>query len=168
MPNAPIIRPERSEDSQAIHALTKAAFAPMLFAGGNEPDIVDALRDAGALTLSLVAEQGGEIVGHVAFSPMTSDDGAEGWCALGPVSAAPDRQKQGIGRALIEAGLDELRAKGAAGCALTGNPLYYRRFGFEVTPDICPPGEPAEYFMTLPLAAPPPSATLHFHPIFHA
>ncbi len=157
------IRPEIPSDAPAIYALTQRAFAPMPYAAGDEQDLVNALREAGALTLSLVAEENETLIGHIAFSPMTP----ERWFALGPVSTAPEFQKQGIGAALIEAGLADLKARGAKGCALTGNPHYYARFGFARDPDLCPAEEPKEYFMTYPFGADRPSSPLAFHPLFY-
>ena len=162
------VRRETPGDRDAIHDLTRRAFTPMPYSDGGEPDLVDALREAGALSLSLVAEQAGRIVGHIAFSPAFPADAALGWYALGPVSAEPELQRGGIGSALIEAGLSELRARDAAGCVLVGDPAYYRRFGFEQRPDLCPDGEPAEYFQMLELAGPVPGGPVGFHPLFHA
>jgi putative acetyltransferase len=128
------IRDERPDDAAAIAAITTEAFANAPHAGGNEADIIAALRLSGALTLSLVAMQNGEIVGHVAFSPVRLDGQSNGpkgaWHALGPVSVRPDRQRGGIGASLIREGLVRLEALGASGCVLTGEPAYYGRFGF--------------------------------------
>ncbi len=140
------VRPERVEDHAAIHDLTGRAFAPMPFSDGDEQYLIDALRKADALSLSLVAEQDQSIVGHVAFSPAFPVDGSPGWYALGPVSAEPELQKAGIGRRLIETGLDQLRAQGAAGCILLGNPAYYSRFGFAVRSNLSPDADHAEFF----------------------
>ena len=95
------IRDERPGDEDAIHALTAEAFRPMPYSSGTEPAIIRALRASGALTLSLVAVEDGAIVGHVAFSPVAIDGQDEGWFGLGPISVSADRQRQGIGRALI-------------------------------------------------------------------
>ena len=124
------IRPERPADEDGIHQLTLDAFAPMWFSSGTEAPIVRALRASGDLTISLVAEEHGEVIGHVAFSPVTIDDAHDGWFGLGPISVRLDRQRAGIGRALVAAGLDELRARGARGCALIGDPQIYGRMGF--------------------------------------
>jgi len=165
---APVIRDEQPEDQAAIHGLTQRAFAPMPFAAGDEQDLIDALRAAGALSLSLVAILDGKLVGHIAFSPAGTEDGQSGWYALGPVSAEPDLQRSGIGSALIRAGIQRLAAIGASGFILTGNPAYYSRFGFRPCPDLCPPEDPAEYFMVLPLGDEAPSSRFAFHPLFHA
>lgn len=122
------IRPETPQDAGAIRTLTARAFAPMAFSDGTEPAMIDRLRTRGDLHLSLVAEEAG-VLGHVAFSPATLVVPGR-WFALGPVSVAPKRQRQGLGTALIEAGLARLRAEGATGCVLVGDPGYYGRFGF--------------------------------------
>ncbi len=126
-----LIRSERPEDDEAIHALTATAFAPMWFSSGTEQAIVRELRKAGDLTLSLVAEHQGRIVGHVAFSPVTINGAHNGWFALGPISVEPAMQRRGIGKAMIEEGLAKLQALGASGCALIGNPDIYERVSFE-------------------------------------
>ncbi len=124
-----IIRPETTSEHQAIHDLTRDAFAPMSFSDGSEPGIVNQLRVDGDLTLSLVAEEG-EIIGHVAFSPATISNAKGAWYGLGPISVRGDRQRQGIGTKLAQTGLNILRKMGAAGCVLTGNPDVYRPMGF--------------------------------------
>ena len=119
-----LIRDERPQDAAAIHDITRQAFATMPFSDGDEPELVDNLRLAGALTLSLVAEEAGAILGHIAFSPVRVSDAHGDWYGLGPVSVRPDRQKQGIGAALIRAGLARLETLGAAGCVLLGHHDY--------------------------------------------
>ena len=161
-----IIRPERADDRAAIHDLTRRAFAPMPFAAGDEQDLIDQLRDAGALTISLVAERDGIIVGHAAFSPAFAADRSPGWYALGPISVEPECQRQGIGRSLIAQGVDLLVQRNAAGCVLVGNPAYYSRFGFLPFPHLCPANEPPEYFQILPLGSPQPDTIIGFHPLF--
>jgi putative acetyltransferase len=161
------IRPEAPGDYGAIYDLTKRAFAPMPYAAGDEQDLINHLRDAGALAISLVAELDGRIVGHIAFSPAFAVDGSEGWYALGPVSAEPELKHQGIGSAVINAGLSLLRQRGAAGCVLVGSPIYYSRFGFQQFPELAPEGEPAEFFQILPLGVAAPNVVVGFHPLFH-
>ena len=143
------IRPERVGDRSAIQGVVAAAFDGHPHSDGSEPGIVDALRADGDLAISLVAEEGGAIVGHVAFSPVSVSDGSEGWFGLGPVAVDPARQGEGIGTALIERGLDLLRDRGAAGCVVLGNPAYYARFGFAHDPALTYPGPPPEYFQRL-------------------
>lgn len=160
------IRPERPQDATTIHALTDAAFKGMPFSDGSEPRVIDALRAAGALTLSLVATEGEEIVGHVAFSPVTINGESGDWYGLGPVSVWPDRQRQGVGQALIREGLRRLRSLGAGGCVLLGNPAYYARFGFENVPDLRHAGAPTWAFQGLTLNGPRPKGEVTFHPGF--
>ena len=115
------IRPERPDDVDVIDRLTTAAFEPQWFSDGSEAPIVRALRASGDLTLSLVAEDDGDVIGHVAFSPVTIDGSHDGWFGLGPISVRLDRQRRGIGRALVAEGLRRLRAREARGCALIGD-----------------------------------------------
>lgn len=100
------IRDETRADRGAIAVVTANAFADVKHSDQSEPAIVARLRDAGALAQSLVAADRGEIVGHVAFSPVLIDGCDYGWFGLGPVSVVPDRQGEGIGSKLINAGLD--------------------------------------------------------------
>lgn len=167
LPSRTVIRPEQPRDQAAIHDLTERAFAPMPYAAGNEQELIDALRQAGALTLSLVAELDHRIVGHVAFSPATVDGAFTGWYGLGPVAVEPHLQRQRIGSVLITHGLAELAGRGAAGCILVGNPAYYRRFAFRPAPACTPLGEPAEYFMLRELGGTEPAGRFAFHPAFH-
>ncbi|MDZ5448883.1 N-acetyltransferase [Labrys sp. ZIDIC5] len=162
------IRPERADDIDTIRAITKAAFEGKPYSSQTEAAIVDALRAAGALTLSLVAEEDGEVVGHAAFSPVTIEGAFRQWYGLGPVSVRPDRQKGGIGRALIEAGLAHLRRQKADGCVVVGNPAYYGRFGFKNEEQLCFPGLPQVYFQCLPFGAETPHGNVAYHPAFDA
>jgi putative acetyltransferase len=161
-----IIHTERAQDHDAIAELTTKAFAAAEHSDGTEAEIVAALRDAGALTLSLVALEGEEIVGHVAFSPVTIAGEYCEWFGLGPVSVRPDRQARGIGSALIRQGLDELRARGAAGCVVLGSPAYYKRFGFENDDALRYEGAPPEYFMRLTFDDAVPAGRVEYHPSF--
>ncbi|MEO0636720.1 MAG: N-acetyltransferase [Pseudomonadota bacterium] len=125
-----IIRPEKDEDVAVIRDLTAAAFQGKDFSDGTEADCFDRLRKDGDLALSLVAVDSGRIVGHVAFSPLHVADRSKGWFGLGPIAVTPDRQRQGIGTQLINAGLAALERDGAIGFGLIGDPAYYSRFGF--------------------------------------
>jgi putative acetyltransferase len=104
-----IIRNERDADFEAITVVTKAAFKNLAVSNQTEHFIINALRNGGALTISLVAEIDGKVVGHIAFSPIRISSGAEGWYGLGPVSVLPDYQKQCIGKALINEGLSLIK-----------------------------------------------------------
>lgn len=160
------IRDERPEDIEAIRTVTAAAFAGQPYSSQTEARIVDALRDAGALTLSLVAVRGCEVIGHVAFSPVLIAGETRGWYGLGPVSVVPALQGLGIGARLILEGLERLRDIGARGCVLLGDPGYYGRFGFEADPSLIYPGPPAEYFQRLTLEVPTPTGEVSYHPAF--
>jgi len=162
------IRNEHAEDMPAIRCVTEAAFRFDPHSAGTEGAIVDALRKAGALTLSLVATRDEEVVGHVAFSPVTIDGQDVGWFGLGPVSVRPDLQGQGIGSALIEEGLTRLRQSGAAGCVLLGDPALYRRFGFVQDPELRYDPAPAPYFLRLSFGPAAPSGSVDYHEGFAA
>ena len=162
------IRPETKSDYPAIRLITELAFRNKPYAGGDEQDVIDRLRDRHALTLSLVAVADDTVIGHVAFSPATVADESYPWFALGPISVLPDHQNQGIGTALIHEGMQRLTELGALGCILTGDPAYYSRFGFQLSPDNAPDAEPAEYFMTKWLTATRPSGKFSFHQAFYS
>jgi putative acetyltransferase len=162
----PQLRPETQADHNTIYDLTQQAFAPMPYSDGDEQDLINKLRDHGALALSLVAQMDDRIVGHVAFSPAFAADGIPNWFALGPVSVLPELQGQGIGGLLIREGIKRLVEQNAAGITLVGNPNYYRRFGFVLSPDLAPTGQPKEYFMVLPMGCAEPTSVIAFHPLF--
>ncbi|MCO5149926.1 MULTISPECIES: GNAT family N-acetyltransferase [unclassified Shinella] len=161
------LRPERPEDVDAIRTLTETAFKTAPHADGTEHIIIDRLRAAGALTLSLVMEADGAIVGHVAFSPVTVSDGSTDWYGLGPISVDPARQGEGIGGRLIGEGLQRLKALGAAGCVLLGDPAYYSRFGFVADPKLTLDGVPPEYFMRVAFSPVYGGGTVSYHPGFY-
>ena len=160
------IRPERPGDEAAIAEVIEAAFALAKHRDGTEAQIVERLREGGALTLSLVAVDGGTIVGHVAYSPVTIDGADLNWFGLGPVAVQPDQQGKGLGSSLIREGLDRLTEIGAAGCVLVGEPEYYGRFGFRADDRLVYPGLPPEYFQALSLSGDLPAGTVAYHPAF--
>jgi predicted N-acetyltransferase YhbS len=162
-----LIRPERPSDHDAIRAVTVAAFQSSACGHNGEADIVEALRAAGVLTLSLVAEADGEIVGHGAFSPVRIDQAEGDWYGLGPLSVAPDWRRRGIGEALVRQGLTELAALGAAGCVVVGEPGYYSRFGFQNDPALTY-GEASAYLQRLIVRGPAPRGEVEYHPAFGA
>lgn len=168
-PMHPRIRPESPSDVAAIHALTAAAFMDAPHADHTEPFIVDALRKAGALTISLVAEvAGAAIAGHVAVSPVSISDGSAGWYGLGPISVRPDLQRRGIGTLLMRAALSRLRESGAAGCVVLGDPAYYARFGFRPVPGLVLPDVPPEYFQAIAFGPSFPGGVVRYHDAFSA
>jgi putative acetyltransferase len=162
------IRPETADDIDTISAVTEAAFLTCPYSRQTEQFIVHALRKAEVLTVSLVAEVDGKVVGHVAFSPVTVSDGSSGWYGLGPVSVLPELQRQGIGKAIIREGLARLKAAEAIGCMLVGDPDYYKRFGFQNFPKLIHEGIPQQYFVVLPFGKTVPRGTVTFHEAFHA
>lgn len=147
------LRDEAPGDADAIRSLITAAFRDAAHASGTEARIVNALRAADALALSLVAEGSEGILGHVAASPVGIGE-ARGWFGIAPLAVRPDRQAQGIGTALMKAALARLRAQGAEGAVLVGDPAYYARFGFAADPGITVPGIPQKYVLALPFARP--------------
>ena len=162
------IRSETSADVGAIAEVTAAAFETMALSNQTEHFIVAALRAAEALTISLVAEVAGSVVGHIAFSPVTMSDGSPNWYGLGPVSVSPEWQLKGIGGALIKEGISRLKDLGAQGCCLVGHPEYYRRFGFENVQGLGHEGVPPEVFFVLSLDGGVPQGTVEFHSAFMA
>ena len=160
------IRAERPGDEAAISRLITEAFAPAPHSNGTEARIVDHLRSAGALTVSLVAELDDRLAGHVALSPVTIAGSDRGWFGLGPIAVLPEYQGQGIGAALIEAGLAELRRHGAKGCVLLGDPGYYRRFGFRADPRLTLPDVPPEYFQAVRWSDNQAEGEAAYHPAF--
>ncbi len=163
-----IIRPEHPSDIPAIRSLVKAAFRDARHSQGNEADIVDALRIDRVLTISLVAEDAGKIVGHVAFSPVAVNSQEVSWFGLGPVAVLRDKRRCGIGVALIEAGLRRLKELGARGCVVLGDPAYYHRFGFENDPGLYFANVPPRDFQRLVIDGEPPRGAVNYHPAFSA
>lgn len=160
------IRPETSNDYQAIREINVAAFANHPYSHQTEHLVVEALRADGALTLSLVAEIEGEVVGHIAFSPITINGKDVQWFALGPVAVLPAMQRKGIGTALVKEGLRRLRDLGARGCVLVGDPAFYNRFGFRQDPAMTMEDVPPDVFLALPLAEDIPHGKVEHHPAF--
>mgnify|MGYP001413824289 FL=1 len=162
-----LIREEREDDLVAIAEVTASAFADLAHSDQTEHEILDRLRAAGALAISLVAIEADALIGHVAFSPVTISGLHNRWFGLGPVSVHPRHQRRGVGSALIRRGIEQLRSRGAAGCVVLGDPAYYYRFGFEHDPGLRFEGAPPEYFMRLNLAAAePPTGTVEYAPAF--
>jgi putative acetyltransferase len=163
-----IIRNETSADIEAISEVAMAAFRTLPVSNQTEQFIIKALRAAGVLTVSLVAEIDGRVVGHIAFSPVTISDGTSDWYGLGPVSVLPEHQRQGIGKALVNEGLALLKELGGQGCALVGDPNYYRRFGFQNSQELVHEGVPQEFFLALPFTEKVPRGIVMFHEGFLA
>jgi len=161
-----IVREETPADIDTIRLVTQAAFAGKTYSNQTEGAIIDALRDASALTLSLVAVEDDDIIGHIAFSPVTVGEIDCNWLGLGPVSVQPDRQRAGIGSALVREGLKRIEQAGSGGCILVGDPNYYIRFGFKPDPRIHVSWVGPEYFQILALREPVPAGDAAFHEAF--
>jgi putative acetyltransferase len=150
-----IVRPETPADCDPIDRVVEAAFGRP-----QEARLVRALRDSKhyVAELALVAEEAGEVVGHIMFSYVTlrNDDEERRALCLAPVSVTPDRQRDGIGSALIEAGLKRADDRGEPLVVLLGHPAYYPRFGFRPASElgISPPSPeiPRPAFMACPLS----------------
>jgi putative acetyltransferase len=163
-----IVRSESNGDRDSIEQLLIAAFANHPYSHQTEHFIVNALRAAGAMTISLVAEMDGKVVGHIAFSPIQIDGAQCKWLGVGPLAVLPEHQRHGIGKALVDAGLKALRESGFEGCVLVGDPNYYRQFGFAQIPGLVLDGVPAENFMGLCLGGAAPQGHVAFHTAFSA
>jgi putative acetyltransferase len=163
-----IIRSETPRDFDVVREVNIVAFERHPFSHQTEHLIVEALRAADALELSLVAEIDDEVVGHIAFSAASIGGTSSGWFLLGPVAVLPDHQGKGIGRALVETGVDALRSRGARGCVLVGDPGFYRRFGFRQYPGITWESVPDENVLCLSMSGDVPVGEVSHHRAFLA
>jgi len=162
------IRDETGADVGKITEVTIAAFKTLEISNHTEQFIIVALRAAKALTVSLVAEEDGCVIGHIAFSPVTISDGTQNWYGLGPVSVLPKHQRKGIGKSLIQEGLSRLKNLNAQGCCLVGHPDYYRKFGFKNISGFVHEGVLEEVFLSLSFDEHIPQGTVTFHEGFKA
>ncbi len=163
-----IIRNESLADHAAISHIIEQAFKDQQYSSHTEQFIVNALRDAQQLTISLVAVLNQQIVGHIAISPVNISSGDEGWFGLGPIAVAPEWQQHGIGSALMNAALNQLKAMGAAGCVLLGDPNFYAKFGFQPINSLILEDVPAEYFQALSFDGKFPQGIVTYHAAFSA
>jgi len=167
------IRPADTDDYAGIETVLKSAFPDP-----SEAQLVVSLRAADADTLELVAEKKGVVCGTLMFSPVTAkgETGTETYgLGLGPLAVSPDQQNQGIGAALVDAGLDYIKTLGAPFCVVLGDPDYYVRFGFETAAklgiywDKDEDGQFAKAFQILvfnPAALPVQKTVIHYHAAF--
>jgi putative acetyltransferase len=163
-----LIRSEQSKDHVAVRRLNTESFETTA-----EANLVDALREQAAPLISLVAEDAGEIVGHILFSPV-SLPGYPGLNVMGlaPMAVAQTRQRQGIGSALVRVGLDECKRLGAGAVVVLGHPEYYPRFGFTRSTHFgigCEYEVPEEVFMAIELEPGylrGKSGRIRYHPAF--
>jgi putative acetyltransferase len=163
-----IIRNEIGADVDAITEVTVAAFKTLEISNHTEQFIVEALRANNVLTVSLIAEADGHVVGHGAFSPVTISDGTQNWYGLGPVSVLPEHQRKGIGKSLILEGISRLKGLNAKGCCLVGHPDYYRKLGFGNVSGLVHQGVPQEVFLAMSFDGQIPQGTVNFHGGFKA
>ena len=163
-----IIRNELYADVDAITEVTVAAFKTLEISNHTEQFIVEALRANNALTVSLIADVDGHVVGHVAFSPVTISDGTQNWYGLGPVSVLQEHQRKGIGKSLILEGLSRLKGLNAKGCCLVGHPDYYRKLGFKNVSGLVHEGVPQQVFLAMSFDGQIPQGTVNFHDGFKA
>ena len=163
-----VIRSESAGDEAEITEVTRAAFEDLPYSSQTEHLIVDALRGAGQLAVSLVAEEHGEIIGHIAVSPVEISDGSSDWYGIGPVSVWPACQGRGVGSRLVREALVAVQELGAAGCVLLGEPEFYGRFGFEPATSLVLADVPPEYFQYLAFTGTVPSGEVTYHPAFGA
>lgn len=163
-----VIRDETGADVDAISDVTVRAFETLEISNHTEQFIIAALRAARSLSVSLVAELDGRVVGHIAFSPVTLSDGTRNWYGLGPLSVLPQYQRQGIGKALAQEGLSRLKDLKARGCCVVGHPDYYRKLGFRNAPEFVLEGVPPEVFLVLALDGHVPQGAVKFHKAFEA
>ncbi|WP_151718606.1 GNAT family N-acetyltransferase [Gemmobacter serpentinus] len=159
-----ILRDETAADVDAIAALVTAAFTDAEHSDGNEAAIVADLRAGNGLLLSLLAEDTGALLGHIAASAVTVG-GEPGWACIAPVSVAPAAQRRGVGSALMTAAMARLQALGTGGGVILGDPDYYRRFGFVADGRRRIAGVPQDYVLSHVLTTDPPG-DVGFHPAF--
>lgn len=160
------VRPEARGEEGAISRLISAAFLEAEHRDGTEASVVDKLRAAGGLSVSLVAAADDGLVGHVAFSPVTIDGLDLGWFGLGPVAVLPGFQRFGIGTTLIKDALARLIDQGAKGCVVLGDPGYYSRFGFAADAGLWLADVPPEYFQAITLRGARPRGQVNYHTAF--
>ncbi|WP_139215182.1 GNAT family N-acetyltransferase [Oceanisphaera psychrotolerans] len=159
-----ICRTERPGDGDDIDEVVCAAFGR-----DDEADLVWALREQGAISLSQVAEYEGAIIGHLAMSPVQVNGEDTGWLGLAPVSVWPDCQQQGVASAMIREALDSANELDWAGVVVLGEPAFYRRFGFRPASELgleCAYPGAGDAFMALALKQPVPTGLVSYHPAF--
>lgn len=159
-----LIRDEIGGEAATIAAVVTAAMKLLPQASGTEAAIVEGLRESDALTLSLVAEDAGEVIGYLAASEARIGD-SPGWGLIGPLAVLPARHRQGVGRALMAEAILRLRAN-YRGAVLVGDPGYYGRFGFRPFPGLRVGDCPAEFIQALPFGDVVPQGEVIHHPAF--
>jgi putative acetyltransferase len=142
-----LVRPAAPADHAAIRTITDAAFG-----GPDESAIIDGVRAENRVLVELVAEQDGEVFGHILFSRMTVTPDRF-FAGLGPVCVRPDTQRSGLGQTLCRAGIEALRDLGVEAVVVLGHLDYYPRFGFshEAAAKLTSPYSALPGFMALAL-----------------
>ena len=160
------IRPEEAGEESAIRELTKRAFVGEPYSDGDEHHVIDRLRADGDLVLSLVAVSDGTIIGQVTYSAAALSNDEADWMVLGPIAVEPDRQGQGVGRALIAAGEAAMRGRGVKGITVLGDPEIYGRFGFVSHTAMRQDDELGTFLQVKSFGAEIPAATITYAPAF--
>lgn len=160
-----LIRNECADDANTISWLVTEALKILPQSTGTEASIVEALREADALDLSLVAVENDQIIGYLAASDAHIGDQG-GWSLIGPLAVLPSRHRQGIGSILMKEALDRLR-KTKRGAVLVGDPAYYSRFDFRAFPKMTVAGCPPEVVQALPFDEIEPQGEVVHHPAFN-
>lgn len=159
-----LIRNETASDAFAIRTVVTTAMKLLPESTGTEADIVERLRADDALSLSLVAEDRGDVVGYLAVS--SARIGAvSGWGLIGPVAVLPFWHSQGIGGALVAEAILRLRVS-CKGAVLFGDPGYYSRFGFRAFPDLRLGDCPTQFVQALPFTTIEPEGEVIHHSAF--
>lgn len=159
-----ICRTERPGDGDEIDELVTAAFGRE-----QEADLVWALREQGAISLSQVVEYDDAILGHLLMSPVFIEGKDCGWLGLSPISVWPECQRQGVASALITAALDCANELDWAGVVLLGNPAFYGRFGFKPAAELGLEYASAHIdkpLLAMPLKPPTVTGQVTFHEVF--
>lgn len=145
-----IVRTEKREDFAAVQAIHLSAFPE-----DAESKLINRLRKNASPIVSMVAEDNEQLVGHILFSPVTLDSSTSlKLMGLAPMAVLPSKQRQGIGSALVEAGLAQCRLIQCGAVAVLGHPDFYPKFGFKPSTDFAIKSEydvPAEVFMMVEL-----------------
>lgn len=168
-----IVRDESPADADRIRTMIGDAFRAVPHSSGNEVAIYDELRAAGAIVAGLVAgDDDDTIAGHLVLSAVTitgADERAgDRWLGVGPVAVGPDRQRRGIGTALMNAAIIRASRFGAAGLVLVGNPAFYGRFGFAARDGLTYGAMPSRFVLGRSLTQPIPAGMIRFHAAFEA
>ena len=163
-----LVRAEKECDRETVRAVNLSAFDT-----SSEAELVDALRQQAQPVISLVAEEYGEVVGHIMFSPVSlSGHPNLKVMGLAPMAVAPTHQKKGTGSALVRAGLDQCRQLDIVAVVVLGHPEYYPRFGFSPASQFGIDSEydvPEEVFMAMelqPEALSRKTGKMRYHPAF--